>query len=260
MTEPIVVAPVEDKATDIKPEVTSSGPAQVADKPAVTEDELPEKYRGKTAKEIAKMHQEAEKALGAHSQELGSSRKEIENWRVLGQLIKSRPDLAKEIEREIEKLEGKPATTETPAVRDDTRIATEQIIIDKFEQQFGLTTLPAEKRALLNKKIGQELSEMLDPSGKKSVSQILNSISLNVLPKFLEKAYKLATGNDREEQIRVETYLTARQNSEASFGGMPSSSARGNAITLTEKQKAAARGLKISEEDYIKQLQELKGD
>lgn len=44
--------------------------AQAEDK-----DELPDRYRGKTPAEIAKMHQEAEKALSRQGQELGQVRK-----------------------------------------------------------------------------------------------------------------------------------------------------------------------------------------
>lgn len=36
----------------------------------VVEDDLPDKYRGKSPKEIAKMHQEAEKLIGRHGQEV----------------------------------------------------------------------------------------------------------------------------------------------------------------------------------------------
>lgn len=39
------------------------------------EDEVPEKYRGKSVKEIVKMHQEAEKMIGKQAQEVGEVRK-----------------------------------------------------------------------------------------------------------------------------------------------------------------------------------------
>lgn len=41
----------------------------------IVEDDVPEKYRGKSPKEIAKMHQEAEKLIGRHSQEVAELRK-----------------------------------------------------------------------------------------------------------------------------------------------------------------------------------------
>jgi hypothetical protein len=43
-------------------------------------DGLPEKYRGKTAKEIARMHQEAEKMMGKHSSEVGELRSIVDSF------------------------------------------------------------------------------------------------------------------------------------------------------------------------------------
>lgn len=44
------------------------------------EDELPEKYRGKTAKEIALMHQQAEKLIGKQGSEVGELRKVVDDF------------------------------------------------------------------------------------------------------------------------------------------------------------------------------------
>jgi hypothetical protein len=44
------------------------------------EDELPEKYRGKSAAEIAKMHMEAEKAMGRQGNEIGELRKVFDDF------------------------------------------------------------------------------------------------------------------------------------------------------------------------------------
>jgi len=43
-------------------------------------DDLPEKYRGKSAAELARMHQEAEKLLGKQSGEVGELRKVVDNY------------------------------------------------------------------------------------------------------------------------------------------------------------------------------------
>lgn len=44
------------------------------------EDDIPEKYRGKSAKEIARMHQEAEKALGRQGSEVGELRRLVDDF------------------------------------------------------------------------------------------------------------------------------------------------------------------------------------
>ena len=43
-------------------------------------DDIPEKYRGKSAKELARMHQEAEKLLGRQSSEVGELRKVVDSY------------------------------------------------------------------------------------------------------------------------------------------------------------------------------------
>jgi hypothetical protein len=53
---------------------------QVEETPEVQDDDIPEKYRGKTAKEIIKMHQEAEKLNGRHGSELGELRKVVDDF------------------------------------------------------------------------------------------------------------------------------------------------------------------------------------
>jgi hypothetical protein len=45
-----------------------------------TEDELPEKYRGKSAQELVRMHQEAEKAIGRKGSEVGELRKLVDGY------------------------------------------------------------------------------------------------------------------------------------------------------------------------------------
>ena len=49
--------------------------AQAVEEPQQQEGELPSKYRGKSMSEIVKMHQEAEKLIGKHAQEVGEVRK-----------------------------------------------------------------------------------------------------------------------------------------------------------------------------------------
>ena len=66
------------------------------------EDDLPEKYRGKTAAEIAKMHQEAEKALGRQGGEVGELRKIVDDF-VKAQLeAKTAPEQHSEPDEEVD--------------------------------------------------------------------------------------------------------------------------------------------------------------
>ena len=66
------------------------------------DDGLPDKYKGKTPSEIAKMHQEAEKLLGRQSSEVGELRKIVDDF-VKAQLdAKTAPAQSSEKEEEID--------------------------------------------------------------------------------------------------------------------------------------------------------------
>ena len=55
------------------------------------EDDLPEKYRGLSVKEVARMHQEAERMMGKHSQEVGELRKLVDSH-IQAQLTQKAPE------------------------------------------------------------------------------------------------------------------------------------------------------------------------
>lgn len=66
--QPTEQAPVETQAVEQPPQDDN------------TDDDVPEKYRGKSAKELAKMHQEAEKALGRQGSEVGELRRLVDDF------------------------------------------------------------------------------------------------------------------------------------------------------------------------------------
>ena len=61
-------------------------PEQEPEPTPVEEDDTPEKYKGKTAVDLIRMHQEAEKQMGRQSQEVGTLRKEFDTY-VQAQLV-----------------------------------------------------------------------------------------------------------------------------------------------------------------------------
>lgn len=227
-------------------------------------DNLPDKFRGKTATDIATAYLELEKTLGKHTSEVNEVRGKLEQWEKLGQVLEADPELYKQVESRIDRLSGKKTdTTVNDQVSEDvkdTRLATENQIINGFEQKYNIHQLVPEKRQALQVKIGQELAEMLDPGGKKTVKQVIDSIPLAKLPNYLEKAYKLATVDDRDEQVRSRAVIEARQNIEASFGSMPSGTLRSDNKQLSEEEKKVARKMGISEEKYLKQKQVLENE
>ena len=74
---------IEDDSTTTDLEATSfDEPTQEKPEPKTKpqEDDLPEKYQGKSVQEIVQMHQEAEKMLGRQSSEVGELRKVVDDF------------------------------------------------------------------------------------------------------------------------------------------------------------------------------------
>jgi len=90
---------VQDITTPV-PDSTTVGQAEAVDvKPEPTE-ELPEKYRGKSAIEIAKMHQEAEKLIGRQANEVHEVRSLADQ--LLKQQLEARTKETAPIEESLE--------------------------------------------------------------------------------------------------------------------------------------------------------------
>jgi hypothetical protein len=87
----------------LDPSVIHGDEAQSAEAPAATvDDSLPEKYRGKTAQEIADMHQNAERRLGEQANEIGQLRGIVTD---LSSLTQTLPD-SQPVEEEQVELTG----------------------------------------------------------------------------------------------------------------------------------------------------------
>ena len=71
-------------------EPSFSADGQQSPEPPFEEEELPDKYRGKSIKEVVAMHQEAEKALGRQGSEVGELRKVVDTY-IQGQISTQQP-------------------------------------------------------------------------------------------------------------------------------------------------------------------------
>ncbi|BCV03754.1 MAG: hypothetical protein CM15mV72_470 [uncultured marine virus] len=67
-----VVEPEEVETADL-----FEAAEEIQPEPQEPDDDIPEKYRGKSIKDLVKMHQEAEEVFQKHSAEVGETRKEI---------------------------------------------------------------------------------------------------------------------------------------------------------------------------------------
>lgn len=101
--------------------------------------ELPEKYKGKTLDQIVKMHQEAEKLIGRQAQEVGESRKLLDEY-IKQQLNTQKTDPQPETKQEIDWFED-PAKAVNQAVENNPVLKELKEQQAKQAQQVALSTI-----------------------------------------------------------------------------------------------------------------------
>jgi len=228
------------------------------------QEDLPEKFKGKTAGEIAKSYLELEKTLGGQSASLSEVKKQLASYEALGKFIQSNPTVYRVLEEEAKKLNGENRDTtvndpdSTRRVEDvEARQTTQGLVISKFEEDYGISKLPSEKRQQIHQKIAQELADMIDPTGEMTVADAVKKIPLNRLNMYLNKAYKNITVDDVEEAARFKAVIQARQNNDAIFSGIPDMGVNSSNISLTPDEIAMASKMGISPEKYLEQKKAL---
>lgn len=103
------------------------------------EDEVPEKYRGKSVKEVAQMHQELEKLLGKQSSEVGELRRAFDTV-LKAQLEKQAP---KEEEDEVDFFTD-PEKATARAIERHPKIKEAEQVATQYRQQTAVSKLQQE--------------------------------------------------------------------------------------------------------------------
>ena len=107
--------------------------------PEVPESNIPDKYRGKSLDEIVKMHQEAEKLIGRQAQEVGETRKLVDDLikQQLGATNKQQPETNVQ---EVDFFED-PNKAINNAVENNPAILALKQQAEQARQQQALTTI-----------------------------------------------------------------------------------------------------------------------
>ena len=114
--------------------------------PEPVEDDLPEKYKGKTAAELARMHQEAEKLLGRQSSEVGELRKVVDSY-IQTQL--SQQQAPQEPEDEIDFFVD-PDKAVARAIERHPKLREAEELAQTYKRQTALATLQSKHPDMQN--------------------------------------------------------------------------------------------------------------
>ncbi len=102
-------------------------------------DELPDKYKGKTAAELARMHQEAEKLLGRQSSEVGELRKVVDSY-IQTQLSQQAPQYEEQQDEDVDFFVD-PDKAVARAIERHPKIRQAEQVTQAYQKQNALATL-----------------------------------------------------------------------------------------------------------------------
>tara|TARA_R110002096_G_scaffold144313_4_gene301090 strand:+ start:1662 stop:2441 length:780 start_codon:yes stop_codon:yes gene_type:complete len=123
-------------------EISSLEPSSEPEVQATTEEEIPEKYRGKDLKDIVQMHQEAEKLLGRQSQEVGELRQTFDQY-IKTQLDQENQAHTSAAEPEVDFFEDPKAAVEN-AIANHPKIKEAETATQRLRMQEAVARLKTE--------------------------------------------------------------------------------------------------------------------
>jgi hypothetical protein len=118
---------------------TTEGLENVEQSAPAPEDDLPEKYRNKSAKEIAQMHQEAEKLLGRQSSEVGELRRVFDTY-IQTQLVDKSPKKEEEVDDDLDFFSA-PEKATARAIDNHPKVRQAEEFANQYRQQTAVSKL-----------------------------------------------------------------------------------------------------------------------
>lgn len=245
--------------------------------------QVPERLKSKSSEELAKAYVELEKKIGEQSNEVAEARKKVDETLQLGkewakdrqtlqeltELIYADPERIKAVESwyatkigqshkatsngESSKPDNSQPSSQSPQ-DSDTRRALQNQIFDEFYVKYGIDKLPTKEKKEALEKISLEFADLFDPTGKKSVTQIVNERPLSSLRRDLDKAYKL-TSLSKGENLQGD--LAQEQNNQAAIGGISGKTIREDQVKLSAAEEQMAKNLGISSEKYLERKKQI---
>lgn len=237
---------------------------------------LPEKFKGKTPEQIADAYIELEKKLGEQSTTVEEAKKIKDQTDTMLRAIWSDPDTYRKVETAIKRYttgelapdtapDAKPnkgdeeakGTEVSPDIK-DLKTAEENRVLGEFYTKFGYNRLSETDKKAAYSKLFVTLAEILDPGGKRPVREIINSLPLSKLPRFLENAHFLANKDQVVENARRSALLDQRSNDSATIGSFAASSGQSvPGVRLSNREREIASKMGVSEEAYAKRKGEI---
>lgn len=192
----------------------------------------------KTPEELAKAHKELETKLGSQSEEIRKTKEFAEIVNPILEEIRNDPELFDALDKKLRSKDqpdnSQPKDSANDKV-DDVRSVASDLILQRFEEKYGITKLPLEEQAALRGNIGDAITRLTGKS--------FNQVDLRQLSNVLEDAYIIA---NKDKLINKEALVEAT----GSIPSIPTSSGT-TEETLTSQEARVAEKLGLTRDQYI---------
>jgi hypothetical protein len=189
-----------------KEQIEAQEPEEQSAVEANPESILPDKYKGKTVEDLAKMHQEAEKLIGKHAQEVGEHRKFFDDMMKRELLQKKAQQPTQEDEDPNEKFFKKPteAMDEYLSNHPTIKQAQEQALVMKAQtaQQHLQQQFPDYVQVIQTPEFKQWVDA--SPIRQKLYQEADGSYDITSATELLS-TWKAITGSKQSEQQTITT-------------------------------------------------------
>lgn len=193
------------------------------------DEELPEKYRGKSAKEIAKMHQEAEKMIGRHSSEVGELRNYVDGF-IKAQLANNATSAPRQSEQVAEVVDDDldfytdPKKAVSKAVENHPAVQTAKKMAEDAAKQRALSSIASKHPDMMDIVKNQEFINWVAASPvRKSLFVAANNnydtfAADELLSNWKERSQVVQSAKDTAKQNQQSTLRAASTGSTKASG------------------------------------------
>ena len=207
-----------------------------------TQSEIPDKYRGKSAEDLVRMHQEAEKLLGRQSSEVGELRQVVDSY-IQTQLSQQQAPAQQETVDEVDFFSD-PEEAVKRAIDNHPKIREAENISKQYQKTTALSQLQKDHPDMQNILTDDKFAEWI--KGSKIRTQLYVQADKQY---DYEAAHELFTLWKERKQVVQQTATAEKQGRKQAVKNASTGSATGSSETKTRKIYRRADIIKLMRTD-----------
>ncbi len=207
-----------------------------------TQSEIPDKYRGKSAEDLVRMHQEAEKLLGRQSSEVGELRQVVDSY-IQTQLSNQQAPQQQETVDEVDFFSD-PEEAVKRAIDNHPKIREAENISKQYQKTTALSQLQKDHPDMQNILTDDKFAEWI--KGSKIRTQLYVQADKQY---DYEAAHELFTLWKERKQVVQQTANAEKQGRKQAVKNASTGSATGSSETKTRKIYRRADIIKLMRTD-----------